>query len=289
MSASAGTTATGELVRALGAIALCPPPSSDRLCEAVGLPRITGADHTAAFVLLAPPFAAIHLGAEGKLGGEAADRVDGFWRALDQPVPTEADHLGCLLMSYAGLGELSEADPAAGPAAQALFREHLWSFAPGYLSMLAALGIASVSAWADLTLEVLRAEAATIPGAAPGRPVLPLALREAAHPLAESASFDELLDAIVAPARCGLLLTQRDLAGGAAHLGLGYRRGERRYALRAMIEQDKTATLRWLAHLAADWSQRHTAAYGATVEGEWWSGRARHTSQVLTAMAGEVR
>lgn len=294
MTAATGTASpvkaplAGELVRVLGAIAMTPPPASDVLCDAAGLPRISGADHTAAFVLQAPPFAAIYLGAEGKLGGEGRDRVDGFWRALRQPPPADADHLGVLLMSYAGLSELSAARPAAAPAAAALFHEHIWSFAPGYLTAAAMLGIGPVSAWAELTLQVLQAEADAVPPP-DGWAALPLALREAPEPPGAEASFDQVLDAAVTPVRSGLILTQRELAAGAAQLGVGYRRGERRYALRAMIEQDKAATLRWLAGQAACWAGQHTAAYAGTTAGRWWSQRARHTQEVLTTMAGEVR
>jgi hypothetical protein len=284
----AGLPPTGELIRALGAIALSPPPACDTLCDAAGLPRFSGADHTAAFVLLAPPFAAIHLGPEGKLGGEGRDRVEGFWRAIGQRPPAGADHLGALLMSYAGLRELSTSVPAADRASQALFREHIWSFAPGYLSAAATLGIGPASAWAGLTLEVLQAERDTRERQE-DQALLPLALREAPAPLSPTASFDEVLDAAVTPACSAMILTQPELAAGAARLGVGYRRGERRYALRAMVEQDKAAALGWLGDLAGQWAARHTAAYGATAAGRWWSQRARCTCRVLTTMAGEAR
>ena len=67
---------------------LTPPPGSDAVCAALDLPSFSGAEYTEAFVLLAPPHAAIHLGTEGKLGGDALDRVEGFWRALGA-----SDHL----------------------------------------------------------------------------------------------------------------------------------------------------------------------------------------------------
>jgi Nitrate reductase delta subunit len=281
------TAATSELVRALGAIALSPPPSADVLCDAVGLPRIGRPGHTAVFVLAAPPFAAIHLGAEGKLGGEALDRVEGFWRALGQRPPDQADHLGVLLMSYAGLREAAQHAPAAARAAGSLFHEHIWSFAPGYLTAVAALGDGPVTAWAELTLRVLRAERETLPSPA-GRLALPLALREAPAPLAATATFGAVLDAVVTPACSGIVLTQAELAAGAAELGVGYRRGERRYALRAMIEQDKAATLAWLGELAGRWADRHARAYGDNETGRWWSGRAAGSSLVFASMAREA-
>jgi Nitrate reductase delta subunit len=292
-------TATSELVRALGAIVLSPPPSADVLCDAAGLPRISRADHTAAFVLAAPPFAAIHLGAEGKLGGQALDRVEGFWRALGlrpapgfrqapgQRPPEQADHLGVLLMSYAGLSEAAAGVPAAARATASLFHEHIWSFAPGYLTAVATLGDNPATAWAELTLRVLRAERETLPSPA-GRLTLPLALREAPAALAVTADFDAVLDAAVTPACSGIILTQAELAAGAAELGLGYRRGERRYALRAMIEQDKASTLSWLAGLAGRWAARHVTAYGDTETGRWWSRRAAGSSLVFASMAREV-
>jgi Nitrate reductase delta subunit len=281
------TTEGPELLRALGAIALDPPPGSGPLCAAAGLPVISGEAYTATFILAAPPFAAIHLGAEGKLGGEALDRVEGFWRASGQQPPRDADHLGVLLMCYAQLREAAVTSAAAGRAAEALFHEHIWSFAPGYLSAVATLGQPPVTAWAELTRRALQAERTELPEPA-GPYALPLALRSAPDPLSDGASFDEVLDAAVAPVRSGIVLTQAELAAGAAQLGVGYRRGERRYALRAMLEQDKARTLRWLGGLAARWQALHTQAYGGTAAGQWWSGRAAHSARVLASIAREA-
>ncbi|MBA8792898.1 TorA maturation chaperone TorD [Friedmanniella endophytica] len=299
-----------ELIRALGAIALTPPPSSDRLCEAVGLASIAPADHTEAFVLLLPPHAAIYLGPDGQLGGEGLDRVEGFWRALGLRPPADADHLGVLLMAYADLleqtapfaervdasAELSNGlrmapteartDPAARAAAT-VFHEHLWPFAPGYLVALSRLGLPEVSAWADLVLALLRDERHRHP--AP--PSLPLALREAPGPIEVGIGFDDLLDAVVTPVRIGMVLTQRDLAAGAAEVGLGYRRGERRYALKAMVEQDKPATLSWLArlaHRAAGRDMAHTGAAGGDETERWWTRRATHSADVLDTLAAQA-
>ena len=99
-----------ELLRALAAVVLSPPSSCRRALEALGLSEVTGAEHTAVFVLAAPPHAAIYLGKEGKLGGEGLDRVAGYWRAIGLEPPTEADHLGLLLALYC---ELLDAQAAA--------------------------------------------------------------------------------------------------------------------------------------------------------------------------------
>ena len=82
--------------------------------------------------------------------------------------------------------------------------------------------------------------------------MLPLALRTAPSPMNAADTLDETLDALVAPIRSGVVLTYRDLAECAHQVGIGLRRGERRYALRAMVEQDARGTLQWLgAHARA--------------------------------------
>lgn len=277
-----------ELVRSLGAAVLTSPPGSAAVFEALGLPTPSGAEHTEVFVLSAPPHAAIHLGPEGKLGGEGLDKVSGFWRALGLRAPEDADHLGTLLLLYA---ELAQAEGAAGDerrsaqmhrARSALFHEHIWSWAPGYLAAVTSLGIASTTAWAEVTEQLLREERDEL-----GAPAsLPLALRDAPPGLDEADSYDEVLDGLVAPIRSGAVLTPRDLSLGARAVGVGLRRGERRYALRAMLDQDAPGTLAWLSSHALSWSQGHASA--RTSEGdacEWWSKRAAHTAEVLDTMS----
>jgi len=283
------STARWELLRALGAALVTPPPGNKRIAEALGLPVFSGVDHTDAFVLTAPPHAAIHLGPEGQLGGEGLDRVAGFWRALGLAPPEDADHLGVLLMLYAELGEAELGASGERGRAQlhtaraALLHEHLWSWAPGYLAAVTALDIRSVSAWAALTLETLLHETTEVDPP----DVLPLALRVAPGGLQPGDSFDELLDALVTPVRSGLILTRRDLGRTAVALGVGYRQGERRYTLKAMLEQDKPATMNWLADHARTWSKRHRAAdrgWPCDPSG-WWSARAEGTADVLGVMA----
>lgn len=287
--ASSKPPARWELFRALGAALVTPPPANQQITEALGLPVLSGVDHTDAFVLTAPPHAAIHLGPEGKLGGEGLDRVAGFWRALGLVAPEDADHLGVLLMLYAELGDAEAAASDERGRAQlhrarvALLHEHVWSWAPGYLAAVTALDIPSVSTWAELTLQTLQREASEIDP--PDQ--LPLALRAAPAGLQPSDSFDELLDAMVTPVRSGIILTRRDLGRTAAALGVGYRQGERRYTLKAMLEQDKPATVRWLASHARAWSKHHRASdrgWPCDPSG-WWSDRADASAVVLDTMA----
>ena len=273
-----------ELLRALGSVVLTPPPGNESVWHALGLSPATGAEHTDVFVLGLPPHAAIYLGDEGKLGGEGLDRVGGFWRALGLSAPEDADHLGALLMLYAELGlaeSLATNDRSAEQlrtSRQALLHEHLWPWVPAYLRAVADLQVPSLAEWAALTLAaVLEEHECATPA-----PLLPLALREAPQPLAADDSVDDLLDALVAPVRSGVVLSQRDLQAGAAVVGVGFRRGERRYALRAMLEQDAPATLGWLAERARSWAEIHRG-HGDDPTTDWWRVRAESTATVLAA------
>jgi len=288
----AGATARWELLRALGAAVLTPPPGNAGPCQALGLPVQTGAQHTQVFVLSASPHAAIHLGPEGKLGGEGLDRISGFWRALGLRAPEDADHLGTLLLLYAELGEAETGATSDKVRAQmrrartALFHEHLWSWAPGYLSAVCGLNVPPTTQWAQVAGQALRVELADVGPAT----LLPLALRAAPPGLEPAGSFDETLDALVAPVRSGMILTYQDLVTAAAAAGVGVRRGERRYALKAMLEQDATATLGWLAAHAGRWSASHAAqAHGGAHDPcSWWSARAASTSGTLADLARQA-
>ena len=277
-----------EMLRALGAAVLTPPPGNREICHALDLTAPSGAEHTGVFLLGAPPHGAIHLGPEGQLGGEGLDRVAGFWRALGLRAPEDADHLGTLLMLYAELGTAESATPDERLSSQlqrsrtALLHEHLWSWAPGYLAAVASLAVPATTAWADLTLEALRAEVAD--SATPG--LLPLALRTAPPGLQADDSLEDTLDMLVTPIRSGYVLTQRDLQVGAARADVGFRRGERRYALKAMLQQDPRTTLAWLGEHARAWSDVH-ARSGPDATSTWWRGRADHTARVLGRLLKE--
>lgn len=286
-----------ELVRALGAVLTTPPPANAHLREALDLPPESAVDHTDAFVLSLPPHAAIYLGPEGKLGGDGLDRVGGFWRALGLSAPEDADHLGVLLLLYAELGvaESTKTDERGRAqmrrARTALFCEHIASWAPGYLTAISGLGIAPVTDWAQLLGAALRAEAADLE--LPD--TLPSALREAPPALAATDSVDAVLDAIVSPIRSGIIVTQQDLAAGARLVGVGFRRGERRFALKAMLQQDPLGTLTWLAAQARSWGDLHEAASWPTATAKadaapkiWWASRARHSAEVLETLGASA-
>jgi hypothetical protein len=276
---------TPELFRALGALCDTPDPAHARLAGTLGLPgRPDAADHTELFVLQLVPYASAYLSPDGMLGGEAADRVAGFWRALSLAPPTEPDHLAALLGLYAAIADRELAEPDATRAwpwrhaRRALLWEHLLTWLPPYLTAAADTAAPFYAAWARLLDEVLTAEAATLP--AP--PVRPLHLRDRPDPPRPDAGLDAFVRGVLAPGRSGLLLTRADLARGAEETGLGLRVGDRAFVLRSMISQDTAPTIRWLATHAARWARRHRAAEPVLGDvARVWAGRAEATEREL--------
>ncbi len=271
-----------ELLRALGAVPDS-PAAARSVGPALGLDPVSDAGHTDAFVLNCPPYAAIYLGPQGAIGGEGADRVAGFWRAIGITPPAEPDHLAALFGLYARLGEAAAgarrpATAAALAQSQAvLFWEHLWPWLPAYLDAVTDLAVPALTSWADLARQALAAEC----GALPPCPRQPLALRAAPPGAQPDTGPAGLVELLTIPVRSGLILTRRRLAEGAGQAGVGFRIGERRFALRAMLDQDPRATLGWLAGEADRWQQRHhDRALGDEVT-LWWAARAARTGQVL--------
>jgi len=277
-----------ELFRALAVLAEPPGPESEALAGALGLgsPPVSE-DYTELFLFQLYPYASVYLGAEGQVGGDARDRVAGFWRVTGLVPPAEPDHLAALLGLYAAVAE-REIDGEEGIARSrwrrirhALLWEHLLSWLPPYLDRVQNLGSAPYKAWAASLGAALAEEAATLGGPA----ALPAHLRDAPPLPGADAPAEEWLTALLAPVRTGMVLARADLARGARALGLGLRAGERRFALRALFEQDADAVLAWLAGEARASSGRpgKTPGTGRSI-GEWWAARARTTAQALETM-----
>src|SRR5215207_483882 len=133
-----------EIFRALAVFAEPPERAGlGRVAEALGLGAVPGSSaYTDTFVFQLYPYASVYLGAEGMMGGEARDRVAGFWRALGLAPPAEADHLSVMLALYARLCELEAAEQDAPrreswrAARKAFLWEHLLSWLPAYLDKL---------------------------------------------------------------------------------------------------------------------------------------------------------
>jgi hypothetical protein len=304
-----------ELFRALGALAECPRPELQPIADVLDLgPLPAPAAHGDLFLFQLYPHAAVYLGAEGMLGGEAADRIAGFWRALGQEPPPDPDHLTLLLGLYARLAELENEAAAAGPArdrwrhARAAFLwEHLASWLPLFLAKLSDLagppdpaeppdladaGGAGASSpvvapfygrWGRLLAEALREEA----GLLPAPPALPLHLR-AAPPLADPRrdGAEAFLGALLAPVRSGIVLTRADLACAARALGIAPRLTDRRAALATLLDQDAAGALGWLAGEAAAWQARHEVGlHLSPALAAFWKARAEATGALLAQVS----
>ncbi len=278
-----------ELLRALGVLAEPPTNEHVRIANVLGLPAPPepSAYHDL-FLFQTYPFASVYLGAEGMMGGEAGDRVAGFWRALHMTPPTEPDHLCALLGLYVSLAEreAAEEDEASralvANARGALLHEHVASWVFPFLSKVRELGGAFYGGWSTMLEEAILAEIRSS-----GSPRnLPLHLREAPGlPDPRSDGGNAFLNGLLAPVRSGMIVTRGDLAGAARRLDLGLRMGERAYILKAFFSQDAGKVLEWLVDTAEDWTERHEQQ-GADL-GEisaFWEGRARATADLAKAL-----
>jgi TorA maturation chaperone TorD len=239
-----------ELYRALAA--LCERPTAELQGVADSLeagPLPPASEHTEIFSLQLRPYASVYLSDDGRLGGEARDRIAGFWRVLGLEPPPECDHLSVLLAFYAELRSREAEAPSEDLRERsthlrtAFLEEHLLSWLPAYLLKLESFGSAFYSHWAGLCARVLCEDANP---AATGP--LSLHLRSTTpHPSAEACDRDALVTLLTSPARSGLLLTRGDLTLAARQHGLAGRMGERAFMLEAMLAQGPTEVLSWFS------------------------------------------
>lgn len=270
-----------ELVRALAACLEAPSPALAPVVEALGLPRLpTTAEHTDVFVFQLHPYASVHLGPEGQLGGVARDRVAGFLRALGVVPPAEPDHLVVLLGAYAQLIDLDGGEGSrARHARTVLLHEHLWPWVPRFLRRVDELGAPPYRHWAGLLGDLLAGELDALDAPA----ILPAHLREApALPDPRDGDVPAFVGGLLAPVRSGLVLARADLVRVARQLALGIRIGERAYLLRALLSQDVGGTLRALAVEAR--RQRDHVRSGDLVA-TFWRGRLAGTAALLDELA----
>lgn len=275
---------------------LAEPPGragAARVAEALKLGAVPEASlYTETFVFQLYPYSSVYLGAEGMLGGEARDRVAGFWRALGQTPPAEPDHLPVLLALYARLCEFEEEEDESvrrqmwRTARRAFLWEHLLSWLPVYLDKLSEIAPPFYRSWGELLRAVLLEEVSIV-----GRQEELAAPLRAAPLIADPRQGDsrEFISSLLAPARAGVILVRADLARAARKLGLGLRAGERRFALEALLGQNPRAVLSWLAEEVGARAERHahnSAQLGAVAE--WWRARAEATSELLRSLAEEA-
>lgn len=280
-----------ELLRTLASLAEPPDEGHERLAQLCGLPTApTASDFTDLFILQLYPYASVHLGPEGMLGGVARDRVAGFFRTLDATPPHEPDHLAVLLTAAAELADREAAATDTDAAAawrrsrNALLWEHVLPWMPVFAERVTEQR-GPYAPWAQLLLEALQHEAEAVSPAAD----LSLHLRDA-PPLADPRTDEgvDLLAQILAPVRTGMVLTRADLARCAREICVGGRIGERRYVLSALLSQDAGDVLAWLADEA---ERRATAHRHRTWTGplaNWWADRAGSAAVLLRDLAADA-
>lgn len=275
-----------ELFRALAVLAEPPTEEASHITEALELgPAPSESEYTDLFIFQLYPYASVYLGAEGMLGGEARDRIAGFWRALGQTPPAEADHLSVLLALYARLVELEEDESDAlgregwRRARKAFLWEHLLSWLPVYLTKVDDVATPFYRRWSEVLMAALLEEARIVGQ----QQQLALHLREA-QGLADprSAETEDFLQSLLTPARSGMILVRSDLSRAAQSLKLGLRLGERKFVLKTLLGQDAGGMLEWLAAEASGWATRHrkhAATLGQTATA--WEHKAVATAALL--------
>jgi TorA maturation chaperone TorD len=276
-----------ELFRALAVLAEPPVAEAAHVADALELGQLPDrAEYTEVFVFQLYPYASVYLGAEGMLGGEARDRIGGFWRVLGEMPPAEPDHLAVMLAFYARLCEMHEDESdevrRAGwnGARKAFLWEHLLSWLPFYLSKLETVTASPFyRRWGEILSLALLEEARAV-GV---QEQLSLHLRDAPGLVdPRRGEVGEFLQSLLAPVRSGMILARSDLSRAARSMGLGLRLGERRFILEALFGQDAAGVLGWLAEEASHWGERcrcYREELGAVAS--VWEGKALTSAKLL--------
>ncbi len=276
-----------ELLRALGGL-LGPPDSTvSRLATTLELPASpTLAEYAFVFQSQLRPYASIYLSADGEAGGEARERIGGFWRAAGETPPSDPDHLGRMLIFYAALLEREdhESDPAVRHAVARIRKAFLWeqllTWLPAYVTKIDLLAPQPYRRWAQLVEQAVSRETwrAGVMASVPAT----LRLPEAGDPPA--GNLDALARYLTTPARSGLILAPLDLERAADELHTPKPAGELRSALRALAATRPNALLNWAAAEARRWELRHERSRDLLPAlTDHWMRRARATRALLVA------
>lgn len=282
-----------ELLRALAALIDPPAAVPDRLVELLELPaRPDVAAHTDLFTFELPPYASVYVGDQGMLGGQARDRVAGFFRALSVTPPTEPDHLAVLLHAAADLADAETRAPTRDTLARhrqartALLREHLLPWLPAYLDTVAATAAEPYPTWAELLTDTIQRHVAELD---PGHDPPAHLTATTSLPDPRTHSPDDFVTTLLVPARTGMILTRSTLARAAHELDIGLRIGERRYVLGHLLDQAPAPLLAWLAERATHTAERHaTTLAWAGPSAACWHERATATAALLASLADDA-
>jgi TorA maturation chaperone TorD len=279
-----------ELIRALAVFAEPPDENLSSVAAALGFETLPSTDeYTDIFLFQLVPYASVYLGEEGLLGGEARDRIAGFWRVLNLTPPVEPDHIATMLSLYVNLCQ--EEEMANGKEQMATFHharkvflhEHILSWLPVYLRKLKQIATPFYFRWAEILEEVLIEESKLVGE----QETLSIHLSEPLNLIdPREEGFENFLSSLLAPVRSGMILTRDDFKRTANDLNLGLRMGERKFMLESLFGQDAQRVLNWLSNEAQEWLQWHQSQeeiYGATAEA--WAVKANATLKTLKELA----
>lgn len=277
-----------ELLRALALVMAPPDAAVARVASTLELPASpTAAEHTFLFQSQLKPLASIYLGPSGEPGGEARDRIAGYWRAVGQTPPAEPDHLSCMLVLYADLLEQEghEGDQPLRHAVTRIRKAFLWeqllTWLPGYATKVDLIASRPYRRWGQLVEQVAAREAWRA-GTMAALPATLQRLQDLGEP--QAGDIDALLTYLAAPARSGLILAPIDLERAADDLHVAAPRGSLRQGLRALLDIRQAALLNWLAAEAKRWEGRHERNRDLLPAlSDHWTRRARATRALLTA------
>lgn len=250
-----------ELFRALAVLAEPPTDESMAVANALGLGALPSADeYTQLFVFELYPYASVYLGPEGMLGGEARDRISGFWRALGLTPPAESDHLSVMLAFYASLVDSEDQERDARRrltwrnSRKAFLWEHIVSWLPIYLAKVADIAPPFYKKWGELMMMAILKEVKTVGT----QDALSIHLREETGLIdPRNNPAEDFFQSILSPVRSGIILTRGDLTAVARKLGLSLRMGERKFILKTLFAQDAHGLFAWLLSETDIWTRRH--------------------------------
>jgi TorA maturation chaperone TorD len=275
-----------ELLRTLGTVMSPPDAIVARLAAVLELPASpTSSEHTFLFGSQLPPFASVYLSTSGERGGDACDRIAGYWRAVGLTPPAEPDRLAHMLGFYADLldQEEHEADQARRHAVtrirKAFLAEQLLTWLPAFLTKVDLIAPRPYRRWGQLVEQVIGREAWR---SAPLATVPPLQERDRARVDPRPGDVESLVTYLAAPVRCGLILAPVDLERVAAELQVATPADHVGQALRALFAARPNDLLAWLTSEARRWEARHERNRDLLPAlSDHWTRRARTTRVLL--------
>jgi len=283
-----------ELIRALGVF--CEPPVDEhsRLADILGFSESPCCDvYQEIFCRDLPPYASVYLSNEGVVGGEALERISGFWKALRREVPHEPDHLSRLLGLAAFLEENQSfvGEPARALLIErsraALFWEHLLPWVPMYLDRVETIGKGTVYGdWAKLLSETLVCKFECL-GPLEDLPRHLVASSGLPDPRRRGAA--QFFSSLFAPVQSGFILLTEDLNNLADEIGILPKDHDRQAILKDLLRVAPQETLGGLAKMAFERSCCISERWSSLGELCFhWERRAKESGELLQQLSWDL-